>query len=218
MTIRAAIFDRDGVLTDFDRKAGAAFFQSLLGVSQEELVHYWLVWGRKHGFPTNAAEEALFWRGLWDHVIAELKPNEAAREALYRFDYTSFVRPFPDARPALQVARDHGLHTGVLSNFTLATIDESLAAAGLADLIDVAAAAPTIGYPKPQVESYLYVTNRLGVAPEECLFFDDEVPCVEGARRLGMQAYLVERQRTGHDVLQGIVCDLSALPLILEAA
>ena len=62
------------------------------------------------------------------------------------------------------------------------------------------------------------MTRALGVEPEQCLFFDDEVPCVDGARALGMSAYLVDRTRTEHELSRGIVCDLSAIATICDSA
>ena len=45
MTIRAVIFDRDGVLTDFDGLAAYNFFSPLLPIPIEKLNDYWFLWG-----------------------------------------------------------------------------------------------------------------------------------------------------------------------------
>ena len=68
---------------------------------------------------------------------------------------------------------------------------------------------------KPAAESYWTVSRLLGVEPDECLFFDDEIACVEGSRAAGMQAYLVDRRRPEHALAEGIVRDLGAIPQIL---
>jgi FMN phosphatase YigB (HAD superfamily) len=51
-----------------------------------------------------------------------------------------------------------------------------------------------IGYAKPSPLAYQHITNALSVAPHECLFFDDEQSCVDGARAVGMIAHLVDRE------------------------
>lgn len=214
--IQAVIFDRDGVLTQFDMPAAIAYLQPLLGVPPQELAGQWLAWGKEHGFPKTMAEEQSFWRGFWERVSAYLSLDAQATEALQAFDYTCVVRPYPDARPALETARRHGLKTAVLSNFTLASIDASLAVSGLADVVDIAASSTIVGAAKPEPEAYLYITRRLQVSPEACLLFDDKLPCVQGARALNMQAYLVDRQRSQHALAEGVVCDLSALSTILR--
>ncbi|MGB0385442.1 MAG: HAD family hydrolase [Ardenticatenaceae bacterium] len=215
MSIRAVIFDRGGVLTDFDVKAAIAFFEPLLPLSMEELVQRWEQWGKLVGFPRSVTEENAFFHGLWNHLSDEFGLSQAKRKQLLQFNYTSLIRPFPDARPMLLDARRRGLLIGVLSNFSLASLDASLVAAGLADLVDIAYAATVIGVAKPHPESYLTLTDALSVEPKECLLFDDEMPCVKGGRAVGIHSYFVDRRRSRHAISQGVVCDLSALPTIL---
>lgn len=214
--ITAVIFDRDGVLTDFDIPAAALFFQSLVPVPVEELSDLWDEWGQKVGFPCNLDEEIVFWQGFWRHLAETHNLSTAVLDKLQQVDYWDFIRPFPDARAALQNVRQRGLRSGVLSNFSLASLGESLTAVGLADLVDEVCAAPVIGVSKPHPEAYLTICRALGVPPEQCLFFDDEAPCVEGAREVGMVAYLVNRENKGHNFADGVVGDLTAVRTILD--
>ena len=48
-----------------------------------------------------------------------------------------------------------------------------------------------LGASKPDPEAYRRLADRLGVAPEEILFFDDDEPLVIGARAAGLSAYQV---------------------------
>jgi len=216
MKYTAVIFDRDGVLTHIDFAAATAYFAELLPLSLQEITWRWEQWGAKVGFPASLEEEVIFMREFWQNLADELNLPPAVHDELRQVQYTQFMRPFPDARPALQLARDQGLRTGVLSNFALASLAESLTAVGLADLVDEACAATVIGASKPHPEAYLTATRALGVTPAQCLFFDDEPPCVQGAREIGMAAYLVDRQRSSHDLAAGVVCDLTAVPLLLS--
>jgi HAD superfamily hydrolase (TIGR01509 family) len=215
MNFRAIIVDRDGVLTDFEMAPAAAYFSPLLPISLWEMSDRWEAWGAKVGFPRNMAEERRFFAGFWDALADEFGLSEAARAALHAFDYTSYLRPFADVRPALDAAQQAGLKIGVLSNFTLASLEPSLEATGLADAVDAACAATVIGASKPDVKAYRIAAAALGVEPRECLFFDDEQPCVDGARAAGMTAYLVDRRRNEHDLAQGVVCDLSGIAAAL---
>jgi putative hydrolase of the HAD superfamily len=215
MNYTAVIFDRDGVLTDFDLASAAAYFETLLPLSVDELAIRWQQWGEKAGFPTNLVEEKAFWQSFWQELASDLGLPAAAQHQLQQVEYTRFLRPFPEAYQSLLAVRHSGRKTGVLSNFTLASLPDSLAAVGLADLIDKAYAAPVIGVAKPDLKAYLTMARALGVNPAQCLFFDDEEPCVQGAREVGMTAYLVDRQRLTHDLSAGIVCDLTAVPLLL---
>jgi 2-haloacid dehalogenase len=216
MSIRAVVFDRDGVLTDFDLAKATRFFAPRVPLSVWELAARWNAWGQQVGFPRDLAEEATFFHAFWDALSDEFTLTPAVRADLHRFDYTSCLLVFPDVRPALEAARAAGLRTGVLSNFSLASLDASLVATGLSHLVDAACAATVIGVAKPDPVAYQIVADRLSVALEDCLFFDDEVACVEGGRRAGMTAYRVDRARRTHALAEGIVSDLSVLSLLLQ--
>jgi HAD superfamily hydrolase (TIGR01509 family) len=44
------------------------------------------------------------------------------------------------------------------------------------------------GYRKPSAESFLAAARNVGIAAENCLYIDDLIENVEGARRVGMEA------------------------------
>ena len=53
---------------------------------------------------------------------------------------------------------------------------------------DVFALSYDIGYIKPQDEIYQYTTDKLGVAPENCVFIDDAQTYVDAAISNGMKS------------------------------
>jgi len=106
------------------------------------------------------------------------------------------MQPYEDARPLLDWLRGQGIKIGVLSNFSLASLEPSLEALGLADSVDVACSASVIGVSKPEVAAFHITAERLGVAPERCLMLDDKIEHVLGARAAGMQALLIDRNGT----------------------
>ena len=215
MTSRALIFDRDGVLTYFDLAAAATFFAPLLPISVWEMAAQWQEFGETHGFPSSVEAEHTFFAAFWAQMRLRHGLSPAQHDALLALDYTQFVRAFPDARPALHWAHQAGFRTGVLSNFTLASLDASLCAAGLAGEIDAACAATVIGAAKPYPAAYRAIAATLGVAPGECLFFDDELICVEGAAAAGMRGYLVDRRQ---GPAAGIIHSLDLLQALVEQA
>jgi putative hydrolase of the HAD superfamily len=213
--VRAAIFDRDGVLTHFDVPVLRAFFDRLVPLRLDELAARWQAWCEMEASPRTLGEESAYWGAFWDGLASELGLSTEARDRLRAFDYTASLRAFPEARAALQEARSRGLKIGVLSNFPLASLDASLRSVGLSPLVDVACSASVIGASKPAAPSYLAVTRQLGVRPEECIFFDDELECVEGARNIGFAGYLVDRRRERHALVERIVRDLDAVREII---
>ena len=218
MSLKAIVFDRDGVLTEFDIEFATQFFAKLLpnSVSIYDLSKVWNEWGTMRGFPRNLAEEVNFFRDFWLYTSALYDLPIETEAALLEMDYKQFFLPFPDALPAVSFAKDQGLKIGILSNFPLASLAQSLTAIGIGHLVDVAYSATMIGYAKPDPRSYQTVLDALGVKAEETLFFDDEFDCVEGARHMGMQAYHVDRSLTEYDFSADIVCDLACLNLLLS--
>jgi len=216
MAIRALIFDRDGVLTYFALAEAAAFFRPLLPISIWEMAQEWQAFGEERGFPTSVDDERRFFAAFWEQECARHSLSPAQYEALLALDYTHFVRPFADAEAALRQARQAGYRTGVLSNFSLASLDASLHAAGLAESVDAACAATVIGASKPQPAAYDRIAAMLMVEPHECLFFDDEPICVAGAQAAGMYACLVDRRRQDSDVAAGVIHSLEMVPAVIE--
>lgn len=196
MTIRAVIFDRDGVLTRFDLSPLRARLEAF-GLSLDTMMGAWEPWYRSQTLPKNREEESRFIEAFLDAFCKSHSLSTAARDELVSFDYAALVRPFDDARPALEWARARGLRIAVLSNFPLVRLDESLVAARLAEFVDGAFAAPVIGYSKPDRRAYLHVAESFGVSPEHFAMVDDELDCVRGAEAVGIRAWLLDRRSTG---------------------
>lgn len=219
MNHHTAIFDRDGVLTYFDPVLINRQLAPLLPISVQALVLRWDAWGDTHGFPVSPEEEHELVQAFWRNIGSDYELAPAALDKLLALDYTLLMRPYPDARPALEYIRSQGLKIGVLSNFSLASLEKSLTAVGLDDLVDEACAASVIGASKPASESYLTILERLGVSPAGSLFFDDEEGCVNGALRVGMDAFLVARQpgRIKSHENMNVVDDLSGLRNLISS-
>ncbi len=216
MPIQAVIFDQNQVLLDIDHQAARAFFADLLPISYEQMGVRWQQWVAQTGYPTSVAEEERFWAGFWQKLCAELGVVGANREKVVAFSYASVLRPYPDARPALEAAKNAGLKVGVLSNFSFASLHEALTAVGLGDLVDTAVSSTAIGVAKPDPAAYKYILEALQVSAAASLFFDNKRSHIEGAQALGMQAYLVDRKRTAHNLEEGVVCNLTAVSQLIK--
>ena len=83
-------------------------------------------------------------------------------------------------------------------------LEADLESCGVAGAFDVIFNSARLGIAKPDPGAFRTVDTALGTAPERCLFVDDAVLNVEGARAAGMQAE--------------VFTDLEALRLLLERA
>jgi putative hydrolase of the HAD superfamily len=212
--ITAVLFDRDGVLTYFDTGAAAEYFRPLLPISIFALAGRWQAAGAAYGTPRNLAEERTFFDRFWNALADEFHLDDIRRAQLVNINYPRFIVPFPEVRATLAALRSSKLRLGVLSNFSLASLDHSLVSIGLGEFFDVVCAAPVIGVSKPDVRAYRIAVEALQAPPEQCLFFDDEVECVEGARRAGLNAFLVDRSAQVTDTRLRVVKDLTVVPAL----
>lgn len=212
--IQAVLFDRDGVLTYFDVESATDFFRPLMPLTVFELGERWQAMGAASGFPRNIAEEKTFFARFWQQLSKDFHLTPQQLTTLEALDYTRFIVPYPEVRTVLEQLYSAGIRMGVLSNFSLASLEQSLVTAGLADFFTVMCSASGSGVAKPAPEAYEIAVSALGVRPENCLFFDDETECVEGARRAGLRAYLVARQGTLQDPPLAAIEDLRSVPLL----
>ena len=89
---------------------------------------------------------------------------------------------------AVRRARKAGIRTGLISN----SWGEGLAydEAILDELFDAVVISGDVGLHKPQPEIFLMGAERIGVAPEDCVFVDDLRENCAGAEAVGMKAVL----------------------------
>jgi epoxide hydrolase-like predicted phosphatase len=83
--------------------------------------------------------------------------------------------------------RSRGVRTGLVSNSWGKGVYER---ERLGDLFDAVLISGEMGARKPEPEMYLLAAERLGVDPRECVFVDDLLQNVEGARAVGMEAFI----------------------------
>lgn len=197
--IRAVLFDRDDTITttNFARYSEAAAWiggrwhldqelvrTTLLRHWQEESASWWQL--------RSLSDEKKFWQSYSDKLVQKLGvAAEYAPEILAQFPYQSYLQPVPNAREVMGALRAQGLKIGVLSN-TLPSIDLTLEATDLADLVDVALATCLLGAHKPQPEAFLQAAQALALEPQAILFIDDRAENVVAARQIGMQAQQID--------------------------
>jgi HAD superfamily hydrolase (TIGR01549 family) len=129
-----------------------------------------------------------------------------AWEQAYNFDI------FDDVPPVLEELRRHELKIGLVSN-TGRDVHEFLAHHKLR--VDAALSSRVHGKVKPHPTIFQAVLDSLGVEAEHAAMVGDSPEDdLEGARGLGMQAFLVDREGVYPDA-EGRLPDLFALPAAL---
>lgn len=182
--IKACLFDLDGVLVDtavyhfqawnrLARELGFEFTaeqnENLKGVSRMRSLDLVLEWGEVIKDPEEKLALATRKNNWYVEMISQMKPGEV----------------LPGALEFLQEVRRAGLKTAIGSaSKNTALILERV---GLGAYFDAVIDGNQVAASKPDPEVFLKGAAALGVAPENCVVFEDAVAGLEAARAAGMK-------------------------------
>ena len=138
------------------------------------------------------------WRGVYDHLAAEHFFNADHTPDWEQFkdfvlgNFAKIAVPFPYAKPLLQKLRDRGYKVALLTNGSISLQQSKLRLIGLENSFDLIVCASNeegdSDYPimKPDPSPFLYVAERLGLAPEELYYVgDNPINDILGAQAAG---------------------------------
>jgi HAD superfamily hydrolase (TIGR01509 family) len=179
----AYIFDCDGTLADTMPTHYEAW-RDALGEYAEVFtreMHY--AWG---GMPNTAIIARLneeFGLALDPEVLIP-KKEQGYMDRLHLID---------PVEPVLELARQfHGTAPmAVASGGPRDVVESTLQALNVRHLFDVVVTSGDYKKGKPDPEPFLLAAEKLGVAPEHCLVFEDTATGIEAAKRAGMRYVLV---------------------------
>lgn len=147
------------------------------------------------------AEDREMWRRITRAIYERLDELRGVEfepwfDALYRrFGEASVWRFYDDVRPALGELRRRGMRLGVVSNWDtrLRAISEGI---GLDRLVDFVVISAEVGFRKPDPRIFEEALRRAGVPAGEAVHVGDlPEEDVEGARRAGLGAFLIDREK-----------------------
>jgi putative hydrolase of the HAD superfamily len=118
-------------------------------------------------------------------------------------DVEAVIRP--EAVTAIHAAKQAGCRLAILSNeldlFYGADFRERLALLGLFDVVSDATYTHIL---KPDPRAYQHCLDALGLRPEDCVFVDDQLRNVHGARRIGLPTVHFDVQAPGASFAQAL--------------
>ena len=172
-----------------------------------------------HKHPDFRHDEEI-WVAFTERIIRGMGGNadrayECAVEMTKAWEQAHNFDLFEDAIPAVDRLRELGLKLGLVSN-TGRDVDAFLAHHSIH--MDAAISSRVHGKVKPHPTIFQAVLDRLGAAPERAAMVGDSPEDdLEGARALGMKAFLLDREGLYPEAPDRLT-DLRALPAALGLA
>lgn len=216
---KAALFDMDGTLVDNTLAHMRAFeiFCARYGVTGwKEKLSQAFGMGNDDIMRLIMPAEQIRERGLAS--LAEEK------EAIYREIYAPEIRPVEGLVPLLESLRAAGVRCAVGSSGCRANVDFVLEKCRIGEFFDARISGDRVTRCKPDPEIYLTAAAALGMAPAECVVFEDAKAGIESARRAGVGCVValattlpreVLERETDADVIGTTFADLPGLDRLL---
>ena len=188
MSFEGIIFDCDGTLVDSMPIHYVAWVESL----------------NHHGAPFDFTEEVFYsLAGVREQDVVKML-NEQYGSAVdpdgvaeYKFElFQKRMREVGEIGPVADLARRahlEGMPIAVASGSEEETVRGVLVANDLERLFEVIITPKLVKRGKPAPDMFLLAAERLGVAPEACVVFEDGESGMQAARAAGMEAVFVPR-------------------------
>ncbi|MEM1444152.1 MAG: HAD family phosphatase, partial [Verrucomicrobiota bacterium] len=124
---------------------------------------------------------------------AEIDPD-----SVHDYKVEWYSKHLPDLEPVQAVAElakkyhAEGRHISVASGSDLSIVEPSLEITGLRDLFEIIVTPKDVEHGKPAPDMFLLAAEKMGVAPEDCLVFEDGQAGIDAADAAGMASVFVD--------------------------
>jgi beta-phosphoglucomutase family hydrolase len=179
---QAVIFDMDGVLVDtepFHIQTEKRMFRKMnLDISDEEHAGYM-------GTATDVMWKQIISKRNLQLDIAKIT-ELTIREGLPYFYSLEKIGPMPGLVDLLEKLKTKNIPMAVASSSDPETIRVILEKSGLGKYFQYVVSSSDVGKSKPEPDVFLHAAKLLGVAPVNCVVFEDSKNGIKAAKAAGM--------------------------------
>ncbi len=201
MEIHGAIFDQDGLLFDTEIVFERSWKQTgaELGLDVPDALPHACCGCGRNELP------AVIRRFFPEVDVADYVERALNRAWAAQMATSPALKP--GVRELLERCRARDVKTAVASSSVRRLVEHNLSASGLADLFDAVVTGEDVKRGKPAPDIFLLAASRLGVAPSECLVFEDAFTGIRAAHAAGCRPVLIpDRLQPTTDVLAICAC------------
>lgn len=187
MSIKAVLFDMDGLMVDTESLATEAFIHSAKKQGYEMTREETLL---VLGFTTKSIYE--FWENYFkDSDISGKQLVDNHYEYIEEILFTTGPKKMLFIEELLIYLKYNNYKVAVASSSNMNHITNNMEKTGLAKYIDVLASGAEVKNGKPAPDVFLLAAESLGVKPEECLVLEDSKAGVIAGNAAGAKVIMV---------------------------
>jgi len=125
------------------------------------------------------------------HSDADVEEIAMKKEALFRKIYRPHIHCIEGLRSFLSQSRTLGIRAALVTSAQRQNIDFVLDSLTIRSYFDVVIGDEEVVRGKPDPQAYLLAAEQLGIAPSNCIVFEDAPSGIEAARRAGMKCIVI---------------------------
>ena len=195
MSLKAVLFDMDGVIVD-----NLPFH-----------VEAWLLFCERNGIPLTRevfykelngmnSKDTFEWFYKKQMTRSEVEKLEEEKELLYRGFYAAHRKPAEGLGSFLQDLRSRGIKTALATSAGPGNIDFILDGLGIRDQFDAIIGGAEVTKGKPDPEIYLKAAALVGVAPEDCWVIEDSLQGIASGLAAGARVVGITTSHTAEEL------------------
>jgi HAD superfamily hydrolase (TIGR01509 family) len=192
---KAYLFDCDGTIADSMPLHYVAWNKALSKWGCEFSEELFYAWG---GMPV---AEIIATLNKQQGLMMPVEDVSKLKEALY-YEVLPELKAVPEVLEHIEASHGH-IPFAVVSGSTRESVTASLKLLGVLDKFDTLVCAGDYTKSKPDPEPFLIAAERLGVAPEDCLVFEDTEMGIQAATAAGMASVKIAQPWEREKVLVG---------------